>query len=85
MDQLLINGGPIENSFDGLVRFMVVNATFSNISTISWRPVLVMEEAGVPGETVKQFQLPFLKCYGKVIFFVGRLKVNAWKQTHIVV
>jgi hypothetical protein len=25
-------------------------ATFSNISTISWRPVLVVEEAGVPGE-----------------------------------
>jgi hypothetical protein len=23
------------------------NATFSNISAISWRPVLVMEEAGV--------------------------------------
>jgi len=28
----------------------VLNATFSNISAISWRPVLVMEEAGVPGE-----------------------------------
>jgi hypothetical protein len=27
-----------------------LNATFSNISTISWRPVLVVEEAGVPGE-----------------------------------
>jgi hypothetical protein len=27
-----------------------VNATFSNISVISWRPVLVVEEAGVPGE-----------------------------------
>ena len=26
------------------------NATFSNISAISWRPVLVEEEAGVPGE-----------------------------------
>ena len=26
------------------------NATFSNISAISWRPVLVVEEAGVPGE-----------------------------------
>ena len=26
------------------------NATFSNISAISWRPVLVIEEAGVPGE-----------------------------------
>jgi hypothetical protein len=28
----------------------VVNATFRNISAISWQPVLVVEEAGVPGE-----------------------------------
>jgi hypothetical protein len=28
----------------------VFNTTFSNISVISWRPVLVVEEAGVPGE-----------------------------------
>jgi hypothetical protein len=27
-----------------------LNATFSNISAISWRPVLVVEEAAVPGE-----------------------------------
>ena len=26
--------------------FLVLNATFSNISAISWRPVLVMEEVG---------------------------------------
>ena len=26
--------------------FIVFNATFSNISAISWRPVLVVEEAG---------------------------------------
>ena len=26
------------------------NVTFSNILAISWRPVLVVEEAGVPGE-----------------------------------
>ena len=26
------------------------NATFSSISAISWRPILVVEEAGVPGE-----------------------------------
>ena len=32
-------------------RFIVFNATFSNISAISWRPVLVVEEAGVPGES----------------------------------
>ena len=30
--------------------FLVFNATFSNISAISWRPDLVAEEAGVPGE-----------------------------------
>jgi hypothetical protein len=33
-----------------LYLFIVLNATFSNISAISWRPVLVVEEAGVPGE-----------------------------------
>ena len=26
------------------------NATFNNISAISWLPVLVVEEAGIPGE-----------------------------------
>ena len=30
--------------------FLCFNATFNNISAISWRPVLVVEEAGVPGE-----------------------------------
>ena len=34
------------NEFD----FLVFNATFSNISAISWRPVIVVGEAGVPGE-----------------------------------
>ena len=33
-----------------LIWFFVFNATFSNISAISWQPVLVVEEAGVPGE-----------------------------------
>jgi len=31
--------------------FLDINATFMNISAISWRPVLVVEEAGVPGES----------------------------------
>jgi len=30
--------------------FLVFNATFSNISAISWWPVLVVDEAGVPRE-----------------------------------
>ena len=29
---------------------MVINATFNNISVISWRTVLLVEETGVPGE-----------------------------------
>ena len=31
-----------------LVGFMVFNATFNNISVISWRSVLLVEETGVP-------------------------------------
>jgi hypothetical protein len=30
--------------------FMVFYATFNNISVISWRSVLLVEESGVPGE-----------------------------------
>jgi hypothetical protein len=35
---------------DLIFDFCFFNITFSNISAISWRPVLVVEEAGVPGE-----------------------------------
>jgi len=33
-----------------LVRVMVLNATFNNISVISWRSVLLVEEIGVSGK-----------------------------------
>jgi hypothetical protein len=33
---------------------LVFNATFSNISAISWQPVLVLEEAGEPPTMDKQ-------------------------------
>jgi hypothetical protein len=32
---------------------MVFNATFNNISAISWRSVLLVEEIGVPGENYR--------------------------------
>ena len=41
--------GMIEYTW-AIVGFMVFNATFNNISVISWRSVLLMEENGVPGE-----------------------------------
>ena len=40
---LLING-------DREVRVMMFNATFNNISAISWQSVLLVEETRVPGE-----------------------------------
>jgi hypothetical protein len=33
-----------------LIDFWCFNATCCNITAISWRPALVVEEAGVPGE-----------------------------------
>jgi hypothetical protein len=36
-----------------MILFLMFNATFSNNSAISWRPVLVVEEAGVPGENYR--------------------------------
>jgi hypothetical protein len=40
----------MENVNKFIVCLMVFNATFNNISVISWRSVLLVEEAGVPGE-----------------------------------
>ena len=37
------------------VYLMVFNATFNNISVISWRSVLLVEESGVPGENHRPF------------------------------
>jgi hypothetical protein len=37
----------VENVF---LCLFVLNATFNNISVISWRSVLLMEETGGPGE-----------------------------------
>ena len=34
--------------------FIVFHATFNNISVISWRSVLFVEETGVPGESYFQ-------------------------------
>jgi hypothetical protein len=36
----------INDSTIGLVGFMMFNATFNNISAISWRSVLLVEETG---------------------------------------
>jgi hypothetical protein len=41
----------------GIDWFMVFNATFNNISVISWWSILLMEETGVPRETTDLSQV----------------------------
>ena len=43
-------GGYTNHPLKTIVRFMVLNATFNNISAISWRSVLLVEETEVPRE-----------------------------------
>jgi len=50
--QIELKGGMLEkvNYSIWLVGFMMLNATFNNISVISWQSVLLVEETGVPRE-----------------------------------
>jgi hypothetical protein len=41
-----------------MVRVMVFNATFNNISVLSWLSVLLVEDIGVPGENHVKIGLP---------------------------
>ena len=47
----------------GLVWFMVFNATFNDISVISWRSVLLVEETGGPGENYRTDKLYHILLY----------------------
>ena len=51
-DQQRMNNskGPKKPTYKIWFRFMVFNATFNNISVISWRSVLLVEKTVVPGE-----------------------------------
>ena len=40
----------LEKKIKVVVLVMVFNATFNNISVLSWQSVLLVEETGVPGE-----------------------------------
>jgi hypothetical protein len=68
-----------------LIAFLVFNATFSNISAISWRPVLVVGKPEYPEKTIDHGQAA-----GKLYHF--RLRVECtlfcnlqnWARTHAV-
>jgi hypothetical protein len=56
---------------------LVFNATLSNISAISWLPVLVVEEAGIPGEN-HRFEQATGKLYHAVIYKAVREPTPYW-------
>ena len=66
--------------------FMVFNATFNNISFISWRSVLLLEETGVPGEnhrpvtshwqTLSHNVVQSTQCYRWCTDCIGSCKFN---------
>jgi len=53
----------------GLDWFMVLNATFNNISDVSWWSVLLVEETGVPGEITDLSQETFFFPGVNMIFY----------------
>jgi hypothetical protein len=64
--------------------FLVLNATFSNISAISWRPVLVVEEAGVSGVNHRPWASNYwiLEHCGIYSFFILLSVLKEVKQIH---
>ena len=44
-------------SYRIMIQIKVLNATFNNISAISWRSLLLMEETGVPEKTINLSQV----------------------------
>ena len=65
--------------------FWCFNATFSNISAISWRPALVVKEAGVPGENHRPWASNW---YTLSLAAVSRVhpfcNLQSWARTHAI-
>jgi hypothetical protein len=76
------------------VWFMVFNANFKNISVISWRSVLLVEETGVPGENhwlaasqlcpfllqLKVAHPNFMDTFSMYVFFLVVPQWSQWSQ-----
>ena len=62
--------------------FIAFNATFNNISVISWRSVLLVEETGVPGENHRPVASHWQTLSHNVVSSTPRLSDI---QTHIVI
>ena len=57
---------------------MVFSATFNNFSVISWRPVLLVEETGIPGEKTQT-------CHYHIMLYRVHLAWVRFELTNLVV
>ena len=57
--------------FVDLCQIMVFNATFNNISVISWQSLLLVKETEVPGENHRSVQL-----YHIMLPFMNRVRIH---------
>jgi hypothetical protein len=54
---------------------MVFNATYNNISVISWRSVLLVEETGGPGENkkIQSYNHKYIHTTQELIIFISEI------------
>jgi hypothetical protein len=67
-----------------MVRVMVFNTTFNNISVISWRSTLLVEETGVPGENRRKSQVTD-KCYHIMLSFIWLFWIYITNASNIII
>jgi hypothetical protein len=63
---------------------MVFNATFNNISVISWRSALLVEETGVPGENHRHVASQWQTLSYNIIYSYSYLESDLIKHCHVI-
>ena len=67
-----------------MVRVMVFNTTFNNISVISWQSILLVEETGVPGENRRKSQVTD-KFYHIMLSFIWLFWIYITNASNIII
>jgi hypothetical protein len=66
------------------VRVMVFNATFNNISVISWQSGFLLEETGIPGENHRPVASHWQTLWHKVALITPHHEQNSNSQPYYI-